>query len=117
MKATWTTQKGAKIEVNVTSLKVAVEKEINADGDKVIVIKNEWQYTLNSLIVNGKSFDGQYNSETISFNMSGKIATIIVPIDTRLQINAEEMAEFSTEMKLNEEYENHHNAVKKAMSY
>jgi hypothetical protein len=117
MKFNWTTQKGANIEIEITVEKVSINKEINADGDKVIVSKKEWQTTLNNLKVNGKEFNGNYNHSTITFDLNGREATIIIPENIKNEIFAPQAAELKAQIEENQKFEAGRKAIYDAMNY
>lgn len=117
MKFNWNTEKGAKIEIEITEEKVKVNNTINADGDKVTTEKLKWEYTLNSLKVNGQEFKGEYNYSNITFKMGGRIATIIIPENIRKQIAAGWFAEAENKMKVETEFENGRRKINEAMNY
>lgn len=64
MKYSWTTARGAKIALDI-DVKVITEETLWNDGNEVTVPCHKWQYTINSLLVNGREMKaGAYKQET-----------------------------------------------------
>jgi len=114
----WETAKGAKIEVVITIQKVTYTETINADGDKVDVEKTKWQYTVDSLTVNGTVCqNSKYNHSNISLEINGKTAKIIVPQEIKDEIWAEERAELEARIDENRKWDADRKRIHDAMSY
>ncbi len=63
MKYSWTTARGAKIELDIDK-KVITEETLWNDGNEVTVPCHKWQYTINSLLVNGQEMKaGAYKQQ------------------------------------------------------
>ena len=63
MKYSWNTARGAKIDLDVDK-KVVTEETIWSDGNEATVPCHKWQYTINSLLVNGKEMkEGAYKQQ------------------------------------------------------
>lgn len=63
MKYSWTTARGAKIDLDI-DVKVITEETLWNDGNEVTVPCHKWQYTINSLIVNGREMKaGTYKQQ------------------------------------------------------
>lgn len=52
MKYSWTTARGAKIDLDI-DVKIIAEETLWNDGNEITVPCRKWQYTINSLLVNG----------------------------------------------------------------
>lgn len=65
MKYSWNTARGAKIELDIDK-KVITEKTISSDGNEFSVLCHEWQYTINSLLVNGQEMKAGAYKQQIS---------------------------------------------------
>jgi hypothetical protein len=64
MKYSWTTARGAKIDLDI-DVKVITEETLWNDGNEVTVPCHKWQYAINSLLVNGREMKaGAYKQET-----------------------------------------------------
>lgn len=128
MKYSWNTARGAKIDLDVDK-KVITEEAIWNDGNEVTVSCHEWQYTINSLLVNGKEMKaGAYKQQigrcpdthyafAVCVVAHGKKqkALVEIPDEIEDEIYGEERRyqskKIERELAVGEEYERHYNAV------
>jgi len=113
---TWTTDKGAKIEITVSQQHT---ETVYCDGDPVPVIKHELRLEL--LTVNGVRYTGSFaavkGAHYIQLKLAGKLALVPIPEDIYTEIQAPTMARLAAQIEDDRDYQKHHDAVKKAMSY
>ena len=63
MKYSWNTARGAKIELDIDK-KVITEETLWNEGNELTVPCHKWQYTINSLLVNGQEMKaGAYKQQ------------------------------------------------------
>lgn len=63
MKYSWTTARGAKIDLDI-DVKIIAEETLWNDGNEITVPCRKWQYTINSLLVNGREMKaGAYKQQ------------------------------------------------------
>ena len=111
MKYSWTTARGAKIALDI-DVKVITEETLWNDGNEVTVPCHKWQYTINSLLVNGREMKaGAYKQEIGRWQK----AFVEIPDEIESEIYGEERAyqkaKVEKELAVGEEYEKHYNAV------
>nr|DAH45324.1 MAG TPA: hypothetical protein [Caudoviricetes sp.] len=129
MKYSWNTARGAKIELDIDK-KVITEETLWNDGNEVTVPCHKWQYTINSLLVNGQEMKaGAYKQQigrwpenvhhafvvfVVAHGKKQK-AFIEIPDAIENEIYGEERAyqkaKVKKELAVAEEYESHYNAV------
>lgn len=129
MKYSWNTARGAKIELDIDK-KVITEKTILSDGNEFSISCHEWQYTINSLLVNGQEMKaGAYKQQigrwpenvhhafvvfVVAHGKKQK-AFIEIPDAIENEIYGEERAyqkaKVEKALAVAEEYESHYNAV------
>ena len=129
MKYSWNTARGAKIELDIDK-KVITEKTISSDGNEFSVLCHEWQYIINSLLVNGQEMKaGAYKQQIgrwpenvhhafvvfVVAHSKKQKAFIEIPDAIENEIYGEERAyqkaKVEKELAVAEEYESHYNAV------
>lgn len=128
MKYSWNTARGAKIDLDIDK-KVITEDAIWNDGNEVTVPCHEWQYTINSLLVNGQEMKaGAYKQQigrwpdthyafAVCVVAHGKKqkAFVEIPDEIEDEIYGEERRyqskKIEQELAVGEEYERHYNAV------
>ena len=129
MKYSWNTARGAKIELDIDK-KVITEETLWNDGNEVTIPCHKWQYTLNSLLVNGQEMKaGSYKQQIgrwpenvhyafsvyVMVNGKKQKAFVEIPDAIENEIYGEERAyqkaKVEKELAVCEEYENHYNAV------
>lgn len=128
MKYSWTTARGAKIDLDI-DVKVITEETLWNDGNEVTVPCHKWQYTINSLLVNGREMkSGAYKQEIgrwpenvhYAFGLYAakskkQKAFVEIPDEVESEIYGEERAyqkaKVEKELAVSEEYEKHYNAV------
>lgn len=129
MKYSWNTARGAKIELDIDK-KVITEETFWSDGNEVTVHCHKWQYTINSLLVNGREMKaGAYTQQTGSWpenvhyafgvyvmvNGKKQKAFVEIPDAIENEIYGEERAyqkaKVEKELAVGEEYESHYNGV------
>lgn len=129
MKYSWNTARGAKIDLDVDK-KVVTEETLWNDGNEVTVPCRKWQYTINSLLVNGKEMkEGAYKQQigrwpddvhyvfvvyAVAHGKKQK-AFVEIPNEIENEIYGEERAyqkaKVEKELAVAEEYESHYNSV------
>lgn len=133
MKYEWTTAKGSKVELDI-STKIITERVNNLDGWEYTVPCHEWMYTINSLLVNGvERKAGAHRHEFGRFPGPRRVAyEFYLPVDGKKQralveippeieeaIYGEErayfMAKFEKEQAIEEAYQKHHDAVQRML--
>ena len=129
MKYSWNTARGAKIDLDVDK-KVVTEETIWSDGNEATVPCHKWQYTINSLLVNGKEMkEGAYKQQIgrwpenvhcafgvyVMANGKKQQAFVEIPDEIESAIYGEERtypkAKVEKELAVGEEHEKHYNAV------
>jgi hypothetical protein len=115
-KHNWTTEKGANIEMTITIEQVNFEKEINADGNIITVIKQKITNTINEFKLNGTSFEANYNYSTIEFEVNGRKAKVYIPEEIKTQIYEAHYAFEAQKDKESDEYIKGYNKVMEAMN-
>lgn len=129
MKYSWTTARGAKIDLDI-DVKVITEETLWNDGNEVTVPCHKWQYTINSLIVNGREMKaGAYKQQIgrwpenvhyafgvyVMVNGKKQKALVEIPDEIENEIYGEERRycneQIKRELAVGEEYEKHYNAV------
>lgn len=129
MKYSWNTARGAKIELDIDK-KVITEKTISSDGNEFSVLCHEWQYTINSLLVNGQEMKaGAYKQQIgrwpenvhcafgvyVMVNGKKQKALVEIPDAIESEIYGEERAyqkaKVEKELAVAKEYESHYNTV------
>ncbi len=129
MKYSWNTARGAKIELDIDK-KVITEETLWNDGNEVTIPCHKWQYTINSLLVNGQEMKaGSYKQQIgrwpenvhyafsvyVMVNGKKQKAFVEIPDAIENEIYGEERAyqkaKVEKELAVCEEYENHYNAV------
>lgn len=129
MKYSWTTARGAKIDLDI-DVKVITEETLWNDGNEVTVPCHKWQYAINSLLVNGREMKaGAYKQETgrwpenvhyafcvyVMVNGKKQKAFVEIPDEIESEIYGEERAhqkaKVEKELAVDAEYEKHYNAV------
>lgn len=129
MKYSWNTARGAKIELDIDK-KVITEETLWNDGNEVTVPCHKWQYTINSLLVNGQKMKaGAYKQQIgrwpenvhyafgvyVMVNGKKQKAFVEIPDAIESEIYGEERAyqkaKVEKELAVAEEYESHYNAV------
>ena len=129
MKYSWNTARGTKIELDIDK-KVIAEETLWNDGNEVTVPCHKWQYTINSLLVNGQEMKaGAYKQQigrwpenvhhafvvfVVAHGKKQK-AFIEIPDAIENEIYGEERAyqkaKVEKELAVGEEHEKHYNAV------
>ena len=127
---TWKTNRGSDIKLNIEKVLIT-EERIWEDGYEVMVPCHNYQYTINSLMVNGAEMkDGAYKQEIGSYPnnvhyafcvRAGKQkACIEIPDDIESAIYGEERAykkeKLEKKLAVEKEHEKHYNAVCKTMN-
>lgn len=134
MKYSWTTARGAKIDLDI-DVKVITEETLWNDGNEVTVPCHKWQYTINSLIVNGREMKaGAYKQQIgrwpenvhyafgvyVMVNGKKQKALVEIPDEIENEIYGEERRylneKIKRELAVGEEYEKHYNAVMDMMN-
>lgn len=133
MKYSWTTARGAKIDLDI-DVKVITEETLWNDGNEVTVPCHKWQYTINSLLVNGREMKaGAYKQQigrwpenalrirrVCDGQWQKQKAFIEIPDGIENEIYGEERAyqkaKVEKELAVGEEYEKHYNAVMDMMN-
>lgn len=134
MKYSWTTARGAKIDLDI-DVKVITEETLWNDGNEVTVPCHKWQYTINSLIVNGREMKaGTYKQQIgrwpenvhyafgvyVMVNGKKQKALVEIPDEIENEIYGEERRyrneQIKRELAVGEEYEKHYNAVMDMMN-
>lgn len=129
MKYSWTTARGAKIDLDI-DVKIITEETLWNDGNEVTVPCRKWQYTINSLLVNGREMKaGVYKQQIgrwpdnvhyafgvyVMVNGKKQNAFVEIPDDIENVIYGEERAyrrdKLERELAVEEKYEKHYNAV------
>lgn len=129
MKYSWTTARGAKIDLDI-DVKVITEETLWNDGNEVTVHCHKWQYTINSLLVNGREMKaGAYKQQIgrwpenvhyafgvyVMVNGKKQKAFVEIPDEIEDEIYGEERRyrneKIKRELAAGEEYEKHYNAV------
>lgn len=121
---TWTTQRGAIISATITVNHITT-KTVNADGFKFEVPCSEWERTIDSLTVNGKTtklkeFYLERGEECILFDRIGKDRLLIaIPENVKEAIYGEERAEtarkYEAYEKAMQQYEEQKDIVEQAL--
>lgn len=129
MKYSWNTAHRAKIELDIDK-KVITEETLWNEGNELTVPCHKWQYTINSLLVNGQEMKaGAYKQQigrwpenvhhafvvfVVAHGKKQK-AFIEIPDEIENEIYGEERAyqkaKVEKELSVGEEYEKHYNAV------
>lgn len=129
MKYVWTTARGAKIALDI-DVKVITEEKLWADGYEIMAPCHKWQYTINSLLVNGQEMKaGAYKQQIgrwpenvhyafgvyVMVNGKKQKAFVEIPDAIESEIYGEERAyledKLKKELAVGEKYEAHYNAV------
>ena len=134
MKYSWTTAHGTKINLDIDK-RVITEEAIWNDGNEVTVPCHKWQYAINSLLVNGREMKaGAYKQEIgrwpenvhyafgvyVWANGKKQTAFVEIPDEIESEIWGEERTykkeRLEKELKAEEEYERHYDAVMKMLN-
>lgn len=134
MKYSWTTARGAKIELDI-DVTIVAEETLWNDGNEITVPCRKWQYTINSLLVNGREMKaGAYKQQIgrwpesvhyafgvyVMVNGKKQKAFVEIPDEIESEIYGEERAyqkaKVEKELAVGEEYEKHCNAVMDMMN-
>lgn len=131
MKYSWTTARGAKIDLDI-DVKIIAEEALWNDGNEITVPCRKWQYTINSLLVNGREMKaGAYKQqigrwpENVHYAFGVYVgkkqkAFVEIPDAIESEIYGEERAyqkaKVEKELAAGEEYEKHYNAVMDMMN-
>jgi hypothetical protein len=129
MKYSWNTARGAKIELDIDK-KVITEETLWNEGNELTVPCHKWQYTINSLLVNGQEMkEGAYKQQIgrwpenvhyafgvcVMANGKKQQAFVEIPDEIESEIYGEERAyqkaKVEKELAVGEEHEKHYNAV------
>ncbi len=108
----WTTNKGANVEITVSQEHTEI---INADGDKIETTKREMR--LENLKINGTEYEGILTGKMVEFKMGNRNAGAYIPEDIYQKIMQPTLERWEAESKADAEYQKHHAAVEKMMSY
>jgi hypothetical protein len=117
MKFNWISKVGTKFELDIIEKKVDVTKIIDANLN-ITKTTSEWQYTVNGMMINGKTCETvKYNYSELNVVCGSLKGRVLIPDDIKNQIAAGSLTEMNQKIKADREYQADRDRIKKAMSY
>ena len=110
----WTTDKGAKVQVEV--IEATINDTLASDGWGLTYSEKQ----IASFALNGTKYEARFTRHqgkaAIEFRFQGKKALVLIPQDIASQIWAKEMAAANADLDAEMKHAEHYNKVKQAMA-